>query len=306
MAITFLRKIKDILPVKDIRYLLHDHLHVRDPHRGVATVHASELTKPDREFCPRFYALADVTKAKLPDGWVSTSESVTFFLGRVLQDAVVTWFAEMGRAVGHWKCVSCNQLHEFQARPVKCVSCGCRVFKPEEVRFVSAKSGASCGVDMLINTGKPLLTPVEIKTMDKDEFKALLAPLAEHRLRTALYLRIIAESEHHWKNRVDTTMAHVLYVSKGGYGCADPQLKAWGLYEHFSPFKRFEVPRNDKLVEPQSRLARVVKQFRGGKVGMPAGVCATAFTKRAKQCPLCKACFSGQYVPVHHWQGGQA
>ena len=304
MPITFFKKLRDVLPHKDLKFLLHEHLHVRDPHRGVKTVHASELTHDEREFCPRFYALADVTKAKLPDRWLSTSESVTFAMGKWLQDQVVHWFAEMGRAVGHWVCVSCNQLHEFQLRPVKCKSCGSRVFKPEEVRFVSAKSGASCGVDMLINTGKPLLVPVEIKTMDKDVFKALVAPLAEHRLRTTLYLRIIAESGHHWANRVDTSMAHVLYVSKGGFGCADPQLKTWDIYEHFSPFKSYEVPRNDKLAEPQSRLARVVKQFREGKVGMPAGVCPTAMTKRAKICPLCKACFAGDYPPVHHWQGG--
>src|ERR1700689_811495 len=124
MPITFFKKLRDVLPHKDLKFLLHEHRHVRDRHRGVKMGHASELTHDEREFCPRFYAPADVTQAKLPDRWLSTSENVTFAMGHWLQDQVVHWFAEMGRAVGHWVCVSCNQLHEFQLRPVKCKSCG--------------------------------------------------------------------------------------------------------------------------------------------------------------------------------------
>ena len=181
---SFLKKLADLVPGNDLKFLLHSHLHVHDPHRGVETVHASELTKEG--FCPRFYALADVTQAKLPDEWLTTSDSATFFLGRTLQDAVVTWFAEMGRAVGHWKCVSCSHLHQFQPRPVKCVKCACRKFEPEEVRFVSAVSGASCGIDMLVTRGKPLLRVVEIKTIDKDVFKGLVPASPEERTHSRL------------------------------------------------------------------------------------------------------------------------
>lgn len=137
-------------------------------------------------------------------------------MGTDLQDAIVHHFADMGRAVGHWKCTACGKVHQFCKRPGKCENCGCKGFKPEEVRFQSAISGASCGVDMLVQLGGPKLFPVELKTMIKDQFAELVAPLQEHRLRTNLYLRLISESEQPWSNLVSTEEARVLYVCKGG------------------------------------------------------------------------------------------
>jgi hypothetical protein len=302
----FLKKLKDVMPPANMKLLLHTHLHGRDPQRSLALVHASALTKEDTPFCPRFYALADVTDTIPADGWISTSEQVTFAIGHGLQDQVVHWFADMGRAVGHWKCLGCNHLHRFINRPMKCHHCGSRNFKPEEVRFVSEKSGASCGIDMLYNAGKPKLRITEIKTMDKDVFKDLKAPLSEHRIRTMLYMRIIDESAGTgptaWKNRIDTTEADILYVSKGGYGVADPDLKKWGLSEHFSPFKHYTVARNPKAVEPYSHAAKVVKDFRAKTAAMPTGICHTAMEKRAKACAMCKACFSGAFPAGYDWQ----
>ena len=157
---------------------------------------------------------------------------------------------------------------------------------------------------MLLAMGEPKLRPVEIKTMDKDQFKTLVAPLAEHKLRTTYYLRIIAESDHSWATMVSTERSTILYVSKGGYGCQDDTLKGWGLREQFSPFKEFTVERNDAMTEALDRRAKVVKDFRDGKVGMPHGLCVTALSKRAKFCPQRAACFSGEHPPVYNWKGG--
>lgn len=298
--VAFLKKLSHFAPTRDLRYLLHSHLNEKELHRGIGHVHASEATNED--FCPRYYALADVTQHKLPSQWVSTSEQVTFHIGRVLQDAVVNWCAEMDRAVGHWACSGCEKVVEFQKRPAKCPKCGCRSFKPEEVRFTSKVSGISGGIDMLVELGNPLLRVVEIKTIDKDQFKALVAPLAEHRHRTALYLRLIAESNHPWAKRVDKKNADILYVSKGGYGVQDPELKKWGMVESFSPFKRYTVSAGDADTDAICAAAKVVKDFRAGDVGMPQGVCGTAMTKRAKACSLCKECFSGDYPAEYEWQ----
>jgi hypothetical protein len=297
----FAKKLRDVMPERDLVYLLHEHLAGPDPHRDPAIVHASELTRPEG-FCPRFYALADVTKPKLRDGWLTTSEHVTYDIGRYLQRRVVEWFADMGKAVAHWRCLACDKLHEFQKRPYKC-SCGFRVFRPEEVRFVSAVTGASCGVDMLVALGEPRLTPVEIKTIKADQFKSLVGPLAEHRLRTNLYLRIIGESEQPWSNLVSAKRSEVLYVTKGGYGCAAPELKRWGVKERFSPFKRYVVERDDAGTTEQAKRAKVVKDFRAGKVGMPCGICSSALVKRAQGCQLRTVCFSGDHPPVYDWQG---
>lgn len=301
MAVSFLKKAKDFMPQRSVKFLLHQHLSGFDKARSLKTIHASELTKPEG-LCPRFYALADKTGFKGKDRWLTTSEAVTFGMGRDLERNVVNWFADMGKAVCHWKCLSCGRVHEFQMRPPKCEVCGVKKFEPKEVRFESAVTGASCGVDMLLALGEPKLRPVELKTMDKDEFKALKAPLAEHRWRTNLYLRIIAESDHSWSNLVSSEIATVFYVSKGGYGCSDPDLAKWGLSDKFSPFKEFEVKRKDADTDEIAFRSKVVTDFRKGLAGMPCGICETAMSKRAQGCPLKTACFSGDYPPEYDWK----
>ncbi len=297
--VVFIKKASELKPKQTAKTFLHNHLSGFDPARSMKTVHASELTKADG-FCPRAYALHDVTKIKPKDRWLSTSEAVTFQMGRDLERNVVSWFGDMGRAVCHWRCIVCGTTHLFQLRPAKCSKCGdlwTSRFEPKEVRLESAVTGASCGIDMLLALGGSKLVPYELKTIDKDEFKSLLAPLGEHRERTSLYLRIIAESDTPWAAQIDTSRAYILYVSKGGYGCLDSGLKSSGINEKYSPFKEFEVIRNDALTEEYASAAKVVKDFRDGKIGMPKGICSTALGKRAQNCPFKVPCFDGSYPP---------
>jgi len=298
--VTFLKKAKDFQPTDSLKFLLHSHLSGPEKERPLSTIHASDMTKPDG-LCPRYYALHDALDRKPKDRWVSTSDLITWDMGRRLQDDIVHHFADMGRAIGHWECMACKKTHQFCKRPAKCENCGCRGFRPEEVRFKSAITGASCGVDMLVNLGGPKLFPVELKTMIKDQFADLLAPLQEHRLRTNLYLRIIAESDHPWSTLVSTDQARVLYVCKGGYK-ADPELGKWGLPDKYSPFKEYTVKRDDTRTEEMQSRAKVVVDFRAGLVAMPCGVCKTAMVSRAKTCPVKKECFSGQFPAEYDWQ----
>ncbi len=298
--VTFLKKAKDFQPTGSLKFLLHSHLSGPEKERPLSTIHASDMTKPEG-LCPRYYALHDEMQKKPRDRWLSTADVITYRMGNDLQDAIVHDFADMGRAVGHWKCLACGHTHQFCKRPGKCENCGCRGFKPEEVRFKSAITGASCGVDMLVNLGGPKLIPVELKTMIKDQFADLLAPLQEHRLRTNLYLRIIAESDHNWSNLVSSEEARVLYVCKGGYK-ADPELAKWGLPDKFSPVKEYKIKRDDAKTEEMQKRAKVIVDFRAGKVAMPCGVCKTALTTRAKKCPMKKECFSGNFPGEYDWQ----
>ncbi len=299
-GMTFLKKALAQDFTKSVKYQLHNHLTGMEPGRPLSTVHASEVTKPEG-ICPREYALSDLLKKKPRPRWLSTSENITYHLGRVLQDSVVNWFADMGKAVCHWKCMGCGKLYEFQSRPFKCEGCNVRAFTPVEVRFESAVTGISCGVDMLAALGETKLRPVEIKTMAADQFKTLVAPLAEHRLRTNLYLRIIAESAHPWASLVSSERAQVLYISKTGYGCSDDTLKKWGLKESFSPFKEFDVTRDDKATDYLTGPAKIVKAWRDGKIGMAKGVCPSSLAKRAANCNCKPECFSGEFPPEYDW-----
>ena len=287
---------------KSLKYWLHSHYAGRDKERPLKTVHASELTKPEG-LCPRAYALYDVTKKKPGTQWLSTSTKLTFQMGRDQERNTIEAFAEMGKAVCHWRCLGCSRLHEFQSRPYKCAGCGINAFKPEEVRFESAVNGASCGVDMLLALGEPKLRPCELKTMAADQFKELKAPLAEHRLRTSLYLRLMAESDHSWASMVNHQKATILYISKSAYGVVDETLGGIGVKERFSPFKEFDVVRDDKATDYLVDRAKIVKDYREKKIGMPCGLCPTALSKRAAGCDYKTECFSGDYPPQHKWNG---
>lgn len=300
MAIKFVKK-AGLSPKDSLKFLLHQHLNGPEPGRPMQRIHASEMTKPDG-MCPRAYALYDLTKAKPKDEWLNASNVMTFRIGHDQEKAVVHWFADMGRAVCHWVCILCGSNHEFQTRPSACTSCGCKQFDYKEVRFESAYSSISCGIDMLVGLGESKLRPVELKTIDKDQFKILKAPLAEHRWRTQLYLRSIAESDSPWASKVDTDKAAILYISKGGFGCADDDLKKWGLGDNFSPFREWVIERSDKDVDEIVERAKVVKDYRAGKVGMPQGICKTAMAPRAARCACRKQCFSGEYPAEHEWQ----
>lgn len=280
---------------------LHQHLSGFEDGRPMSTVHASSLTKPDG-FCPREYALHDVTKQKPKDQWLTTSERVTFQIGRDVERNIVLWFAEMGRAVCDWKCVSCGTMHKFTLRPECCQECGVKKLEPVEMRFKSAKNGASCGLDMSLHLNSAKLIPHEIKTMDKDEFKKLEAPLAEHRLRGKLYLKIIAESDNPNAKKIDTSKLVILYTTKGGYGCADPSIKKMGFTDGFSPFKEFEIKRDDKELDDILLRAQVLEDFRKKTVGMPHGICPSAMSARAAKCTFKTKCFSGEHPPEHDWK----
>lgn len=295
----FLKKLSDLSPTDSLKYRLHRYLGDFDEHRGLERLHASEFTRDDGA-CPRLYALGGIMELELPERDTSTSEAVTFEIGNMVQDRIVNWFADMQIAVCHWKCLACGTMTEWSKRPKKC-SCGCTAFKPIEPRLVSKKSGLSCGIDLLFERSDNMLEIVELKTMDKELFKPLAAPLAEHRLRTNLYLRIAQESGHPMAKKIDPKNGRVLYVSKGGYGIADPQLKKWGLSESFSPLKEYAVKRQDEDTDEISKRGAAVHLFRQGKAGMPCGVCSTAFTARAKECPAKKPCFSGAYPATQDW-----
>lgn len=280
-----------------LKYALHKHLAGYSPARSSKVIHASDMMKESSEFCPRMYALLDITKKKPKDEFLTTSQRVTFKLGYALAEAVTDWLADAGMVIGDWRCNNCKTHYRFQKRPLECKTVGCchTTFTYEEVRFKSGYSSISGGVDLLVDFGAPLYELVELKTIDKEEFKKLEMPFAEHRWRTNLYLRLVEESDHPHKARINCNRARVLYISKGGWGCADSQPKEWGLKDGgFSPFKEFFIERKDVDTQKLSDYARMVKTFR--ETGLiPQGVCPTSFCSRAKYCPVVQDCFSGQW-----------
>ena len=257
---------KTIKPKDTITKLLHKKLTVPTQTRDARVMHASDVTKED--FCPRRLALMADGNIR-EDLTLLTCENVTFSIGRFIEEKIQNILHD--EILGDWECQNCFTEHKFLNKPHKCKNCGSNNFKHHEVRFVSKVSGISCGIDCLLKGNSLKARIVEIKTISQDKFKTLKMPLAEHKLRTNLYMQCVEESDSPYKDMVNTSVATIIYVTKGGWGCPNPKLRAWGIDETFSPFKEFTVKRDDKLTTGIINKALEYYNYRQGKTTTALG-----------------------------------
>lgn len=304
MAITFVKKIiTEIAP--SLKFELHRSLAGWEDARCHKTLHASDMTR-DEGFCPREFALHDALNTKRRGQFIGTSLRTTFDMGDMLSDLVREKWA-VHKTVGTWRCLKCGSLHQFCKYPKICntkqldpngnvvSTCNSRVFRYKEEQFIVPSISASGSLDMLYDAGLPKLIPVELKSIDKDQFKALVAPHAEHSWRSNLYQRLIANSLHPQKDHIDQKRMLVLYVCKG-YGVKDETIKPAGIKDtEFSPFKEYWVQRDDKLTNDIWKKAEALKKYRSKEGGMPQGICDNSYCKRAMSCSALKPCWSGNY-----------
>ena len=289
-----------------LRYELHKSMAKEEPGRSYRVVHASDVTNPMKKFCPRENVLKRLEKVPTPTEFVTTSERVVFDHGNAWNQRIAHYFVGAGKhprgmTIGDWICPACNKEFKFQRRPMHCNECGIpgKLLTYEEVRVVSQYSGISCGLDLLLDVGEESLLLVENKTLEKNEFKNLSKPSAEHLTRTQLYMRCLSEAEQtEVVKSINPNRSVILYSVKGGYGFIDNDLKKQSFQDGpYSPFKEFEITRDDESLDNMVESARLVELFKKeGKI--PLGVCVNSFDKRAKSCPMFDACFSTKYPPT--------
>lgn len=303
---SFLKKVSESsggdLIIKD---MLHARLGGSEPARSQQHIHASDLTKEDNQwgtgYCPREVRLRQMLGKKRRDQFLQVPTHVTFNEGRDKQARLnEEWLVDV--MYGDWLCLSCGAYRGFQKRPPEVDKDGHKhVWQYEETRVVDAVTGIGGGIDAIVDVGKKKLRIVECKIMKSEDFRGLLAPLSEHRVRTRLYLRLLAGSDQSFAKKIDTKLAHVLYIMRGhGIKQEDGRI---------SPFKEFVVKRDDSEVQHFLGMAHALKLSRDQDDLYPAGICSTQMCDRAKKCPVSKECFSAKYpgsitwlkkgVPVH-------
>jgi hypothetical protein len=288
-----------------VKHLIHSKLAGMEAARSHSPLRASSLLKKDYEFCPREHALLDLGQGFQKAEFVGTSLRHTFNHGRDTEKRIRNVYLRSD-AVGQWKCRVCKFVRKEYGHcpdPNPCPKCGYKYhWEYIEPEFDHPKYGVQCHIDLLVKfPEKHKLHLTELKTMAPDEFKSLVAPLADHRQRTAFYLQAVAESGIELAQRIDTSEASIMYVSKA-FGCKDTSLKDAGLKDMpFSPFKEFIIKRDDTLNATPLAKARVLKVWRDTKEGMPAGICSNGLTPRAQSCSSCKACYSGKYPATLTW-----
>lgn len=303
MSLTILKALKP--KEVSLKFEIHKRLAGWDEPRPHFPLRASDLMSTKAEFCPREHAFMDMGSVKKKAQFLGTAMQITFDHGRTMEDKIRNEYLR-DIAVGIWKCGVCGHPHPTfgKAPKVTCTHCGWgHQWKYEEPRFASPEFAVSGGIDLLVDVGQPKLLLVEIKTMAPDMFKDLVGPLAEHKIRTALYLKLAEESECAASDRINVNEARVIYVMRS-FGIKDDSLAAAGIKDAaFSPFKEFTITRDDSLLTTSLAKAKVLKVWRDTKQGMPCGVCANGLTKRAQGCPAVAQCFSGKYQNTITWMG---
>lgn len=300
MALKIVQSLKKDVSIKD---MVHKRLAGWEKARPHDTLHASDLMK-DLEFCPREKAFLSMGVVKQKDQFIGTALRITFDHGRDMERRFRNeWLRDA--MVGKWECSVCGHPHStFGKVPtIKCPSCGFERWSYKEPRFTSKQSGVSGGIDGLVDVGETKVRILELKSIDKDEFKKLAAPLAEHKFRTALYLRLADESGVPEAARINTKQAHIVYVSKS-FGFKDESLKDKGISDApFSPLKEFVVERDDNLVATPVNKAYAYTHWRNNQdaPGLPCGICVNGLTQRAQKCSAVAQCFSGKYQSRYTW-----
>ena len=281
-------------PPASLVQLLHDNVGGFEPHRGFKHLHASDLTKPGDGFCPREVVLCGLTKKKPKGQYIPTAMAVTFQTGRAMQRLLnEVWLPD--QMVGNWECQSCGAQRTFSKRPSgHCGRSGIRCnWGYEEVRVRDPVSGASGGIDGLLDVGEKRLLVIEAKIIKGDDWEKLAAPLAEHTQRVRLYLKLIARNGGVLADTINTDYGIVLYMMRG-HGKKQESVGT------ISPFKEFRVSRDDAKIRHLLSKANAVTYAREQNK-IPCGVCHTSFTSRAKSCAVLSECFSGKYPHQITW-----
>lgn len=275
-----------------LRKYLHDNMGKLEDGRSRRIIHASSVTQ--ETYCPRAEAIRDLERIHTDDGMmIDTCLRYTFSYGRYVEyEFYHHWAKDI--IIGDWQCTHCNHMIYFSKYPIACGECGGKIFDYKEVRFKSEISGIECGVDAIILfPGENLYRTVELKTKARDPFRDMKGPDSEHRIRTNMNLRLIDESNHPHKDKINTQTATVLYFIKG-HGAKDPTLLREGIKDSLTPMKDFTIIRDDKQSEIEYNRGKSLFEFRQTGV-MPRGINKNMNCEHAGECIVKNSCFSTKY-----------
>ena len=297
-----LKFIKDAIPTSqlpdsdlpDLLDILIKNMAGYRPARSLDKIHASDITKEG--FCPRQVALLEKTGKKQKDQYIDAALRATFDQGDDMSDRLRSqWLGHY--AFGNWRCRVCHSIKKCCTKPDNILCCNDHHGKYakcdwqyKEMEFISEEYQVSGSYDVLVKHGSKLMI-VELKIIAPDAFDKLVAPLAEHRQRTCLYMALAEGSKSVWAPMVMTDRAKVLYFSRA-HGKKDP------VHNKILPFKQYTVDRDDECLKIPLQRAAQVKLFRSQGL-MPHGICPTMSCPIAKKCPVVVECFSGKYKGAH-------
>lgn len=269
------------LPDNSLSKVIKENMQGMERHRGFKHIHASDLTKPD--FCPREVCLVREHDIPLKKEYIDCARRLTFDVGNATAQLIAERWAGQS-AIGNWVCRSCGTSRTFTRHPEKCKCSPYSSWEYKELNFVHVESKASGNIDLIIDLEEPKYRLVELKIIKPEDFADIVAPLAEHKARTSLYLSIVKQSNNAYKDRVNTEEGIVCYVSRG-YG---KKVEGLGVL----PFKEYRVKRDEDNNAPYFDRARSITMYEEKQADLPARICSDSGCTRAKKCSAAETCFS--------------
>ena len=266
-----------------ITNMIYQRIATPQDHRIDGLIHASSATREKPRFCARAFVLQNMHNIPPKEEIIPPLLRITFDQGNDRQARINNEYLK-DVMVGRWKCKICGHRTGVQKAP-KQSPCehGVENYRYVEVSWRAKDSLLVGSTDALVEVSpKDKLVMVELKIISPNDFKELVAPLAEHTFRTQLYLWLIANSTRPEREWVNTKFAYVLYCNRAYGAKIDGRMTA---------HREFMVGRNDTAIEG---VLRRIKAASDGMRDMepPEGICDTKTCWRAKQCSAADVCFA--------------
>jgi len=227
--------------------------------------------------CVRQYVLATRFNVEILES-VTGGHRVMWRIGRAVETHVRDSFLEgQGNkgVYGRWKC-KCGRVDHLGLYPSRGCNCQNEPLKYFEPVLYDEENKLVGSPDMTLIMGNFFFTPVEVKSMNKEDFDDLTAPLPDHIAQAASYRRLYQLQGRRVHDKVI-----IIYTKK--------EFK-WG-----SPYKEFHVDCTSDLV--QGVVQTIVDK--GAQIANSVAasvlperhICQSASNPLAKKCPVAHLCW---------------
>jgi hypothetical protein len=271
-------------------------IHTDREQRPIGKPRASGLYK----CCIRMHALGnryDLSERK----WADFSWRITYGIG----NAVHYWIQNAPDILGDkrrgwWRCTACGRVRYFGAPPkARCEICNARAeatIYHEHGINISHPLAVTGHPDMFLEQARGIYRVLEIKTIARQEFLRLVAPLIEHLWQVEVYAWACKQKASKLPVKIDDSLSYILYVAK----------------QHLVkplPVKMFPVEHDPNV------LRRALTKLREYRRSVEDGTLPKIKTEckrgkwqnhEAKWCPCREVCAREEGVKIRRVQRGKA
>lgn len=231
--------------------------------------------------CIRKMALSERYSVKMPNGVIQESLALTFAQGNAIHDHVKRRFAQghPDKMFGEWSCLCEKQRSKPSTLSAvgkrTCPSCGGLLTKYHELELRDPELKLVGSPDITLYLSEyPAYYPIEVKSINSDDWKELVRPIPDHVIQVLFYWYLLRKLGYPVPDQVS-----ILYVTKG--------------FLFKTPYKEFIVRPEGQMDRLDSYIAeaRSLVAAREGGIIPARTRCSSPTCSEAKQCHLATLCF---------------